>query len=119
MLHSRRRSDILVNTFHIDAITKMNPGQRSRISADRHSIVICSTDHDSEGIIRTWFGEIGVDPEVTIFFWDGDELQWEHCVGVISDLKKLGYDHGYHFDVDSERIAKIMEALPDTRIVRI
>lgn len=118
-MNNRRRSDILVNTFHIDAIVKMSPEQRSNVSAERHAILICSSTHESEGIIRNWLEEIGVDPDITIFFWDGDELQWEHCVGVISDLKKLGYDHGYHFDVDSERIAKILEELPDTRIVKI
>lgn len=118
-MNNRRRSDILVNTFHIDAIAKISIEQRNRVSADRHSIVICSSEHYSESIIRTWFGKIGVDPEVTIFFWDGDETQAQHCIDSINQLLKLGYEHGFHFDTDSNRISTILNDIPGTRCIKI
>ena len=117
----RRRSDILVNTFHMDAIPSMPYEKRVNISPERHSIIISDETYDKEELVRSEMESLGVDPDTTVYFYNPDlvESVTEHTRLVLQKIISLGYDLGFHFDNNEERVSSIIEYIQDVRIVSI
>lgn len=120
-MKNRRRSDVMINTYHVSYLRDMLPDLRQNVSPERHSVIISDENHDNEDLVRGELKDLGVDPTNFIFFYDPAIAKsvTEHATNVLKKLLDMGYEHGVHFDTDAKRIQHMMQNIPGTRCVVI
>lgn len=120
-MKNRRRSDVMINTYHVSYLRDMLPDLRQNVSPERHSVIISDENHDDEELVRNELKDLGVDPTNFILFYDPSIAKsiTEHATVVLQKLLNMGYEHGVHFDTDAKRIQHMMHTVPGTRCVVI
>lgn len=120
-MKNRRRSDVMINTYHMSYLRDMLPDLRQNVSPERHSVIISDENHDNEELVRGELKDLGVEPTNFIFFYDPSIAKsiTEHATVVLQKLLNMGYEHGVHFDTDTKRIQHMMQIVPGTRCVNM